>query len=74
MFFVGTDYFESGGTYSATLKSDGAGRVLCKVYATSGMLAKSVYHIGQFYTTDGAYWLQPYTIASGVVWSELRVL
>lgn len=64
MFFTGTDFFESGATNSATIKSDGAGRILCEVYATSGMLAKSIYHIGQFYTTSGDRWLQPYTIGS----------
>lgn len=64
MFFTGTDFFESGGTYSATIKSDGAGRILCYVYATSGMLTKTAYHIGQFYTTSGTCWLQPYTVGS----------
>lgn len=64
MFFTGTDFIESGGTFSATIKSDGAGRVLAYVYATSGMLAKSIYHVGQFYATSGTPWLQPYTIGS----------
>lgn len=64
MFFAGTDHFESGGSYSATIKSDNAGRILAYVYATSGMLTKTLYHIGQFYTTDGSCWLQPYTVGS----------
>jgi len=64
MFFVGTDYFESGGTYSATIKSDGAGRILAYTYATSGMLTKTAYHVGQFYSTTGSPWFQPYAVGS----------
>jgi len=55
MFFVGSDFFESGGTYSATIKSDGAGRVLAYVYATSGWTAKRAYAIGPCYATGGAF-------------------
>ena len=55
MFFVGTDFIESGGTFSANIKSDGAGRILAKVYATSGMLIKSPYMVGPCYATSGTY-------------------
>jgi len=65
MFFTGTDYVESGGTFSANLKSGGDGRILCKVYATSGWLAKTLQHVSYNYTTSDNTWFQPKAVGSG---------
>jgi hypothetical protein len=64
MFFVGTDFAESGGTFSANIKSDGAGRILAKVYATSGMLTKTGYLLNYQYTTSDNGWFQPMAAGS----------
>ena len=68
MFFVGTDMFEDS-TLTANIKSDGAGRVLAKVYATSGMVTRTAYHIDLAYTTNtgaGLSWFQPRDVGSTI--------
>ena len=64
MFFVKSDFQESGGTFSANLKVDGAGRTACRVYATSGMVAKTPYRIDFAYTTSDNGWLQPAALSA----------
>jgi len=65
MFFVNSDFHEDGATFSANIKSGGDGKVFVKVYATSGMVAKSPYRIDYGYTTNtGAVWLQPQALAT----------
>jgi hypothetical protein len=64
MFFIGTDMFEGDGaaaTFHSLIKTDTNGRVLVKVYATSGMTSKDIFVITQMYTTEsaGTQWLQP---------------
>lgn len=62
MFFVDTDFVEVDGTFSANIKSDGAGRIVCKVYATSGCVLGTPYRVAYAYTTSGNGWLQPHVL------------
>lgn len=65
MFFVDSDFHEADGTFSANLKSDGAGAMAVKVYATSGCVVKNPYFVSYGYTTNtSALWLQATAIGA----------
>jgi len=65
-FFVDSDFLESDGTFSANLKSDGAGQILCKVYVSSGCVINTPYIVDYRYTTSGAGWLTATGLAASM--------
>jgi len=65
MFFVDSDFRESGGTFSVTLKSNGAGAIAVKVYASSGCVVKNPYFVSYGYTTNtSGLWFQATAIGA----------